>query len=428
MESCCLYDIGVAKIVVIIPTYNEAENIGPMLDVLVNQELPKIKKHKVEILVVDSKSPDGTARIVREKIRKYKAVHLLETQKGGLGADYVKGMKQAMYKFKADAIIEFDADFQHDPKDIKRLVEAYDCGADYVIGSRYIKGGSIPSEWGIHRKLMSFLGSLFARVVLFHLNLHDMTSGLKLTKAEFLKRVDLDNLYSKYYAYKLHILHDVVKQGAKTVEIPIIFYERKEGTSKISRKDLIDSFLVVIKLRLRDSKRFIKFGIVGFIGFLINAVGLEIFSGFGIMRVLASYFSHLENQSLWGVLAVSSAWAAAFATELAIIWNFSLNNSWTFAKEKITNPLKLVYKFLQFNLTSVGAIIIQFWVIGLSVKYFGDTTLVRQITLVFSVAFLIVPYNYTMYNVFIWKRWRVPGLGFIQDKSLSRHVKETYLK
>lgn len=420
------------KIVIIIPTFNEAENIGRMLDILVRQELPKIsgseKKHDIQILVVDSKSPDGTAKIVRERMKKYKNVHLLETEKGGLGADYVKGMKQAMLKMKADAVMEFDADFQHDPKDIKRLISALDHGADYVIGSRYIKDGAIPKEWGLHRKLMSFLGSLFARVVLFHFSIHDMTSGFKLTKSEYLRKINLNNLYSKYYAYKLHILHDVIKLGAKTVEVPIIFYERKEGTSKISRKDLLDSFLVVIKLRLRDSKRFIKFGIIGFIGFLINAIGLEFFSSQKIAHSLASYFSHLGNQNIWGVLAVSSAWAAAMATEIAIIWNFSLNNIWTFSKEKITNPLKLIYKFLQFNLTSVGAIIIQFWVIGLSVKYFGDTTLVRQVTLILSVGFLIIPYNYTMYNVFIWKRWRVPGLGFIQDKSLSRHVKKNYLE
>ena len=417
-----------AKIVVVIPTYNEAENIGRMLDVLVKEEFPKIKNHKMEALVVDSKSPDGTAKIVREKMKKYKEVHILETEKGGLGADYVKGFKHAMYKLKADAIMEFDADFQHDPKDIKRLIEAMDQGADYVIGSRYIPGGAIPQEWGIHRKMMSFFGSLFARVVLFHFNIHDLTSGFKLTKTEFLKKVDLNNLYSKYYAYKIHILHDVLKLGAKVKEVPIIFYERKEGTSKISRKDLIDSFLVVIKLRLRDSKRFIKFGIIGFLGFLINAVGLELLSSAEIANSFANYFSHLGNQQVWGVLAVPSAWAAAMATELAIVWNFAMNNMWTFSQERITNPIKLVYKFLQFNLTSLGAIIIQFWVIGLAVKLFGDTTLVRQIALVVSVGCLIVPYNYTMYNIFIWKRWRVPGLGFIQDKSISGHVKKNYLK
>lgn len=417
-----------SKVIIVMPTFNEAENIGRMLDVLVRRELKEIKKHKVEILVVDGNSPDRTAEIVREKMKKYSQVHLLSTSKGGLGADYVKGMKYAMEKLKADAVMEMDSDFQHDPKDIKRLIAALDRGADYVIGSRYIRGGAIPEEWGIHRKLISYFGSLFARVVLLTLNVHDMTSGFKLTKTKFLKKVDLDNLFSKYYAYKIQILFEIVKLGAKVVEVPIVFRERQEGTSKISRKDLVDSFLVVIKLRIKESKRILKFGVIGILGFLINALGLEILAGTEITKNLASYFFHLGNQDLWGVLAVPSAWAAALATELAIIWNFSLNNMWTFAGERIRNPVKLIYKFLQFNLTSVGAIIIQFWTIGLSVKVFGDTTLVRQVTLILAVGLLIVPYNYTMYNVFIWKRWRVPGLGFIQDKSLSGSLKKNYLK
>lgn len=416
------------------PTYNEAENIGRMLDVLVKRELREIKNHnevknhKMEILVVDSNSPDGTANIVREKMSKYPQVHLLSTEKGGLGADYVKGMKYAMETLKADVIIEMDSDFQHDPKDVKRLVAAFDRGADYVIGSRYIKGGAIPAEWGVHRKLMSYFGSLFARVVLLTFRVHDMTSGFKLTKTEFLKKVDLDHLYSKYYAYKIQILFEVAKLGAKIVEVPIIFRERKEGTSKISRKDLIDSFLVVLKLRFRDSKRFITFGIIGFLGFLINAIGLEIFSRLQISQDMSSYFGHFGKEHLLGFLAVRAAWAAALATEVAIIWNFSMNNMFTFSKERIKNPIKLVYKFLQFNLTSLGGIVIQTVFIGTAAKIFGDTTLVRQVALVLCVGFLVVPYNYTMYNVFIWKRWRVPGLGFIQDKSISRHVKRITFK
>ena len=392
------------KVVVLIPTFNEAKNIGRMLDVLATEEFPKVKKHTMQVLVIDSHSPDGTADVVREKMKKYKQVFLLETDKGGLGADYVKGMKYAMNKMKADAVIELDADFQHDPKDVKRLVEAVDRGADHVIGSRYVKGGAIPSEWGLHRKLMSGLGSMFARVVLLMLGVHDMTSGLKLTKTKYLKDVDLDNLFSKYYAYKLQITYELAKLGASIVEVPIIFYERKEGTSKISRKDLIDSFLVVVKLRLRDSKRFIKFGIVGFVGYLINAVGLEIFANMDVTKNLANNFSYLHGGFL-NIASERAAWAAALAAECAILSNFTFNNLWTFASEKITSPFQLLRKFLEFNLTSLGAVLIQFAVIGAAAAIFGDSTLVRQLALIFAIGALIVPYNYTMYNIFIWKRW-----------------------
>ncbi len=404
------------NVVIIIPTYNEAENIGRMLDILVTEELPKIKDNKVEILVVDSKSPDGTANIVREKMKKYKQVNILETDKGGLGADYVKGMRYAMQTLKADAVMEFDADFQHDPRDIKRLIAAMDGGADHVIGSRYIKGGAIPKEWGIHRKAMSFFGSQFARLVLFLFGVHDMTSGFKLTKSEFLGKVDLEHLYSKYYAYKIQITYELAKLGAGIVEVPIIFYERKEGTSKISRKDLIDSFLVVVKLRIRDSKRFLKFGVVGLLGFTINAIALEVFARMAFTASLASWYGIVTPVPSFHVLSQPSAWAAAAAAEVAIISNFFLNNYWTFAGKSITSPVRFVWKFAQFNLTSIGAVVIQAVVIGFAVFLFGDKTVVRQLALVLAVGAFIVPYNYTMYNVFIWKTWKVPGLGWIQNR------------
>jgi len=211
------------RIVVIIPTYNEAENIGRMLDALIKEEFPKIEKHEMRILVVDDNSLDGTAEIVREKMRRFKGIELLTGQKEGLGAAYARGMKYAITKMKADAVVEMDADFQHDPKDVKRLVAAYDAGYDYVIGSRYIKGGSIPKEWAIYRKFISWAGNLFARVVLLFLKTHDVTSGFKLTRVKgFLDKVDLDNLISKSYAYKIHILFEVVKnRGAKVKEVPM---------------------------------------------------------------------------------------------------------------------------------------------------------------------------------------------------------------
>lgn len=398
-----------ARIVIIIPTYNEAENIGRMLDVLVKEELPQVKNHTVNILVVDSKSPDGTGKIVRDRMKKYKQVDLIEPEKGGLGADYVKGMKYAMNEMKADAVIEFDADFQHDPKDIKQLIQAMDKGADHVIGSRYIPGGGIPKEWGLHRKFMSFFGSLFARTM-FLSSVHDLTSGMKLTKTAYLKKVDLDHLLSKYYAYKIHITHDLLRLGAHTVEIPIIFYERKEGTSKISRKDLIDSFLVVVKLRLRDSKRFIKFGVVGLVGYTVNALGLKFFAHQPLTENIASHFQFLK---LYGPLVIGtypSSWASALGAELAILSNFLFNNFWTFSPQRITNPFRLALKFFQFNLGSLGAVLIQFAVVGAAVHFFGSSDLVQQSALVVAVGCFVVPFNYSVYNLFIWKTWKIPGL------------------
>ena len=196
------------KIVIILPTYNEKENIGKLIPLLIEEIFPMIKNHTMQLLVVDDDSPDGTSDVVREFMKKWKNIELLNGTKNGLGAAYVKGMHHAIDNMGGEAIMEFDADFQHDPKDIPRLIAAMDKGADYVIGSRYVPGGEIPKEWGIHRKIISRFGGLFAQIVLWRFNIHDMTSGYKLTKSSFLKKVDLDHLYSKYYAYKLHILHE----------------------------------------------------------------------------------------------------------------------------------------------------------------------------------------------------------------------------
>lgn len=407
------------RIVIIIPTYNEVENIGQMLDVLIKKVLPQIRTHQMRILVVDDNSPDGTAKVVRKKMtiynRQEKVIYLLTGPKKGIGDAYARGMKYAMHKLGADAIIEMDADFQHNPYDIPRLIAEFDKGADFVIGSRYVKGGSIPKEWNFYRRFLSWAGNIFARIVLL-LRIHDVTSGFKLTRVHgFLDKIDLDNLISYDYAYKIQILYELIKDRlARAKEIPVNFHFRERGSSKLETKDIRESLKVVIILFFRS--RFFKFGIVGFIGFLINAVSLELFSNAGFTQRLADLFLFLSDKRFLMIATQPSAWAASLAAELAILSNFTLNNFWTFAKEKITQPKKIVKRFLEFNLTSGGAILIQFVVIGSAVTLFGDTSAVRQIALVFSVVFLIVPYNYTMYNVFIWRRWRVPWLSFLYDK------------
>ncbi len=370
----------------------------------------------MKILVVDDSSPDGTADVVRERMKVHKNIELLLGRKEGLGTAYARGMKYAMSKMGADAVIELDADFQHDPRDVKRLVAAFDEGYDYVIGSRYIKGGSIPQQWSFYRKFVSWGGNLFARVVLLFLRTHDVTSGFKLTRVKgFLDKVDLDHLLSKYYAYKIHILFEIIKnRGAKVKEIPINFHYRERGSSKIEQKDLFDSFRVTIILFFKS--RFFKFAVVGFTGYLINAVGLEIFRRSGIFNVVAQA-THLRGP--FAIFSQPSAWSAAAATELAIMSNFTFNNFWTFSAKSITRPVRFVWKFFQFNLTSFGALVIQFLVVGTAVLIFEDTRIVRQIAVVAAMP-LVIAYNYTMYNVFIWKTWKVPGLGWFQNRQLVK--------
>lgn len=397
------------KIVVILPTYNEKVNINKMIPILEDEIFNRIKNHNMYILVVDDNSPDGTGDEVKRYCQLYKNIYLLQGEKEGLGSAYVRGMHYAMDKLKADVVIETDADFQHDPNDIPRLIEAMDNGADYVIGSRYIEGGEIPKEWGMHRKFISRIGGLFAQIVLGVWNVHDMTSGYKLTKTSFLKNVDLDHLYSKYYAYKLHILHDILKQKPKITEVPIIFYERKEGSSKITSKDLFDSFRVVLKLRYNDSKRFIKFLIVGGTGFLVQIFTQEFVIRSGLSDYLTSILVSLNL--VQDATSVSHAIGAGIGAEAAIISNFLINNFWTFEDTRnIKEKSRFTVRAVKFNVASLASILIQSIVVLLAEKTFGEymhifsyTIPTRIAVIIPTILFFVIPLNYFIYNVLIWK-------------------------
>jgi len=382
------------KIVVILPTYNEKENVEKLIPLLIEKIFPKVKNHQMHLLVVDDNSPDGTGAVVEEFMKKWKSIELLKGTKNGLGAAYVRGMHYAMESMKADAVMEFDADFQHDPEDIPHLIHAMDEGADYVIGSRYVKGGGIPKEWGIHRKIISRFGGLFAQVMLMRFDVHDMTSGYKLTKTSFLKNVDLDHLFSKYYAYKLHILHDILKQKAKVSEVPIIFYERKEGSSKITRKDLFDSFWVVIRLRIQDSQKFLKFLVVGGFGFIINAI---------ILKILSDNYN-------WNHSSANLVGAG-----VAIFSNYNFNNIWTFNEQKVSRISSYLWKLLQFYATSAfGVIFIQtgtIWIgdhlIGAGVLHIGPLAIKYYLIYFVLGTGLLLIWNFFIYSKLIWKKKKI---------------------
>ncbi len=377
------------KIVIISPTYNERENIAKLIPVLEEEIFPKIKDHHMYLLIVDDNSPDGTAAEVQEQMKKYHNVKLLTGEKKGLGAAYVKGMHYAMHEMEADAIMEFDSDFQHNPHDIPRLIAAMDEGADYVIGSRYIPGGSIPKEWGIDRKFLSVFGSLITRIVWLKFDIHDMTSGFKLTKTSYLKQVDLDHLLSHNFAYKMQILHDIVRMGAKVKEVPIAFLERERGASKISKQDQFESLYVVLRLGIYDRKRIIKFLFVGGTGFIVQLSVIYLAITLGAEQVIATMIGG----------------------EAAILSNFTLNNLWTFKDtQKIKQHGNIFQRLLKFNTASLLSIAIQTTVVAIAVRIYGEyVTLFGQnihtslVIVIPTIIFLVIPLNYFIYNKIIWK-------------------------
>jgi len=245
------------KIVIIIPTYNEQDSIGALVDA-VRTETSLIKNHQIELLIIDGNSPDKTATIVQKKQSIDPSIHLIiEKQKKGLGAAYIHGMNYAMKTLGAEAVMEFDGDFQHDPKDIPKLIKQLDLGFEQIIGSRYIEGGTIPATWPLYRKLLSKIGNRIAKIGL-SLPTKDNTSGFKLTLlSKFADKLPLNEkkILSLRHAYKIHLLHDLIYLDAKTIEVPINFLDRDNGLSKSTFSDVVESLKVVIILRW---KKFLK--------------------------------------------------------------------------------------------------------------------------------------------------------------------------
>lgn len=239
------------KSLIIIPTYNESENIEKLLG-----EIFSIEKD-INILIVDDNSPDKTYEIIEKLMAdKYKGkLNLLKRSgKLGLGTAYIAGFKWAIER-KFDYIFEMDADFSHNPKylpDFLREIEKN----DLVIGSRYIKGGGV-KNWGLIRKIISRGGSLYSKIIL-GLPINDITGGFKCFKREVLEYIDLDSIKSNGYSFQVEMNYRVHLNKFKMKETPIIFEDRTLGKSKMSRKIFIEAIFMVPRLRMERSKLIIK--------------------------------------------------------------------------------------------------------------------------------------------------------------------------
>lgn len=230
--------------IVIIPTYNESENISAMIDAVFGLDVP------FDILIVDDGSPDGTAGIVRSRQEEFRGrLHLMERGgKLGLGTAYIAGFEWALEN-AYDYIFEMDCDFSHDPADLPRLYEAALEGSDVVIGSRYIQGVRVVN-WPMGRLLMSYFASMYVRVIT-SMPVRDATAGFVCYSREALETIDLPNIRMKGYGFQIEMKYSAWKLGFKIREVPIIFTERRKGVSKMSSGIFGEAFWGVIGLRLR---------------------------------------------------------------------------------------------------------------------------------------------------------------------------------
>lgn len=237
MNSNLPYD----RTLLIIPTYNEIDNIEKMIEKVFSL-YPELN-----VLIIDDGSPDGTKEVVKHLQEKYSTLHLIErTGKLGLGTAYAKGFGFAIEK-DFDFVVQMDCDFSHDPKEIKTLLS--ECQEnDLIIGSRYINGIRI-INWSFRRLLLSYLASIYIRIVT-GIPVFDTTGGYKCMRTSFLKRLNLEMLKSNGYIFQLEINYKAHSLGKKIKEVPIIFYERTVGVSKMDGNIIFEALYSVIKLRV----------------------------------------------------------------------------------------------------------------------------------------------------------------------------------
>lgn len=308
---------------VILPTYNEAENIKNVVRGIFRQT-ERISSHDLHVLVVDDSSPDGTQDVVRELQKDLPRLHMITGEKNGLGEAYKRGMSHAIQSLSPDLIFEMDADGQHDPDMIPIFVYLANNGFSLIIGSRFAPGGATP-DFSLRRRMISYLGNWMIRFLGGIPRIRDCTSGYRCIKAELIPKCNLNFLSTRGYSFQSSLLCELLRNGAKIIEVPIVFPDRTHGQSKLSFEDQIEFLINIVKIRFRQSEEFVKFCLVGLSGVLVN-LGLYI----------------LQTR----VFGIDFRIAAPVAIELSILNNYFLNHTWTFKKRNAgASSLKKLSKF-----------------------------------------------------------------------------------
>lgn len=362
--------------VIVLPTYNESGNIQTLVGSIF-EETTQVEGWHVQVLVVDSTSPDGTADVVRGIQKGNPDVFLLVTGKLGLGKAYLEGFDYAIRKLQADVVFEMDADLSHDPKDLQRFLREIEGGADMVIGTRYSKGGSIPPNWGLHRVILSVGANIVIRLGFMNLRHTEWTNGYRAIRKWLVQQLTPEMGNYTGYVFQVAFLDKALKRGAKVTEIPVHFVDRVAGVSKISTPQYIfQTFFYVF-----THSSFVRFVIVGFMGAAIDFGLAYILKTNGLMILLAN----------------------ALSAETAIVSNYLMNNYWSFSHKKVQGGLPAQLMNLgKFNLVSLGNIVIQLVGIKIGILIAGERYWMLYKFL--TIGFVVIPYSYILYNKIIWKK------------------------
>jgi len=324
---------------IVIPTYNEAENIGGLL-----QKIREVfDDREMEFIVVDDNSEDGTAETVKDLKSEIDNLKLIEREgRSGIGSAYKRGFQDA----KGDIVLQMDADFSHRPEDIPKLVSAIENGNDIAIGSRYVEGGDRNDP--LFRRINPLIGR-FLYTYILKSPVSDFTSGFKAYRKEVARKIPEYDLPNGFH-FQAASLMKMVKEGKTTQEVPIDFRPRRAGEPKYSTRDLVDNIELFVRLFLDQYEELIKFCVVGASGVLVNM---------GLLYFLT------EEIGLYYILS------AFIAVESSIISNFALNELWTFV-EKGKKGIKHVFKrFFRFNSIAVAGLGINVAVLATLTEFAG---------------------------------------------------------
>lgn len=368
--------MNMKTVVIIIPTYNESL----VIEETIHQVFKATSSSAINfhVLVFDSCSTDNTQDIVSRLQKHYPQLHLLtEPKKTGLGSAYLQAMRYALTHLGANIIVEFDADLSHQPHYLLSMIEKMH-DHDVVVGSRYIKGGSIPRNWSWHRKLLSKLGNIVARIALTP-KYKDFTSGFRAIHYLALNKALPERFISNNYAYKLELLWALHKTKAKIAEYPIEFLDREKGKSKLPANSIFDSLRVLATLRFHELKPYFSMCAVGLIGLVIQCL---------VYNVLRLNFAPF--------------FAAQLAVVAAVVNNFILNNQVTFKKRSLNQRFKSFAFFVGYSVLMVG---FQGNWVRLGINYFGTGYLKENLIMVSGVILGSV-LNYLFYSRLIWREKR----------------------
>jgi dolichol-phosphate mannosyltransferase len=391
------------KIVIIIPTYNEKENIENTINTLQKtfQKVPS--GAEMHILVTDGNSPDGTGEIVQNISKNSPNVHLTkEVEKSGIGAAYKGAMDKAFREMNADAVITFDADLSHDPEKLPIFVEKLQNGSKYVCGSRYTEGGGIPEEWGLHRKLLSSSGNRFVRILYMGSGCTDFTSGYKAISKEVYEKIGEKVGKHSGYTFAIATNLEAVRAGYKIDEVPYHFKDRTMGKSKMGSEYILNGLIFVVQSRVKDffNSRFGKVFVAGGLGSVAQFITYGLI--FKPLVEVQNIFGLPTDSEIWGFdVHPNALFALLLAIEMGVLTAFCVNNLWAFKDSKLTGFL-FWKRFAKNQLVVAGGILIQLGMFQALINLFGRGDILDYVYQILGILVGLF-WNFYFYQKIIWK-------------------------